>query len=560
MPIQVLPASLVNQIAAGEVIERPASVVKECLENAIDAGAHSITVMIEKGGLQLIKIVDDGHGIAAEQLSLAITNHATSKICCYDDLLSVSSLGFRGEALASIAAVSRFQLISRPADADTAYQLIHEQQTTLKPCAGDYGTTVKVQDLFYNVPARRKFMRSERTEALHIENVVKRIALANSHCAMQLIQEGKVTLQCDAAHDQASRARRLAKIFCKAFMDNALYIDANAHGMQLSGWIAQADFMRSQNDLQAFFVNQRCVKDRLINHALRQAYQDLLFPGRQAAFCLFLDIDPLQLDVNVHPTKQEVRFSQTRLVHDFIVSQIRHSLTEHATIKTPVNEQTPVTTWQVQESLQPYQDQSPYGQLLAVLQHRYAVTEKAEQTWLIDLLAAEKQCVYQRLNQSLINHEPVARRPLLVPLTLPLTDNLQAQFDDLAEQLAQFGVIMQRFTEDQCIIREQPVLLPQLNFATMLPALAEAGSSGDQQQRLRLLINHQQSVAYQHEQANKIIQSLVELNCPPVNFCQQTIIRVLTSETFHHLFNGTHRQRQNAASDAMCETVSITDC
>ncbi|NVK40953.1 MAG: DNA mismatch repair endonuclease MutL [Oceanospirillaceae bacterium] len=321
--IHLLSPRLANQIAAGEVVERPASVVKELLENSLDAGASQIEIDVEQGGVKLIRLRDNGDGIEQDDLSLALSRHATSKILALEDLEAVGSLGFRGEALASISSVSRLTLTSRRVGSDNAWQVQTEgrdMDTSVTPASHPQGTSVEVRDLFFNTPARRKFLRTEQTEFKHLEEVVKRLALSRSDVAFSLRHNGRVIHQLRPARTEAEHERRIATVCGPAFIDQSLSLDiaAEASGLRLWGWIGLPTFSRSQADLQYFFVNGRIIRDKLVAHAIRQAYQDVLFHGRHPAFVLYLELDPKLVDVNVHPTKHEVRFREGRLVHDFI--------------------------------------------------------------------------------------------------------------------------------------------------------------------------------------------------------------------------------------------------
>jgi DNA mismatch repair protein MutL len=325
MPIKVLPPQLANQIAAGEVVERPASVVKELVENSLDAGATRIDIDIDRGGAKLIRIRDNGCGIGKDDLALALARHATSKITCLDDLEAILSLGFRGEALASISSVSRLILTSRTVEQQEAWQAYAEGRdmaVTVKPAAHPQGSTVEVLDLFYNTPARRKFMRTEKTEFTHIDEVVRRIALARFDVSVNLSHNGKLIRQYRAVKDPSQSSRRLASICSPTFVEHALEVEWSHGDLAIRGWVADPAGSRSLTDMQYCYVNNRMMKDRLINHAIRQAYQDQLKDDQQPAYVLYLDVDPHQVDVNVHPAKHEVRFHQSRLVHDFIYQAV----------------------------------------------------------------------------------------------------------------------------------------------------------------------------------------------------------------------------------------------
>ena len=329
MPIKILSPQLANQIAAGEVVERPASVVKELVENSLDAGANKIQIDIENGGANLIRIRDNGCGIPKEELSLALARHATSKIADLDDLEAILSLGFRGEALASISSVSRLTLTSRTAEQTEAWQVYaqgRDMETTIKPASHPIGTTVEVANLFFNTPARRKFLRTDKTEFAHIDEVIRRIALTKFNTAFTLTHNGKIIRQYRPAEELTQQLKRVAAICGDDFVKNALRIDWKHDDLHLSGWVATPNFSRTQNDLSYCYINGRMVRDKVINHAIRQAYAQYLPTDAYPAFVLFIDLNPHDVDVNVHPTKHEVRFHQQRLIHDFIYEGISHAL------------------------------------------------------------------------------------------------------------------------------------------------------------------------------------------------------------------------------------------
>ncbi|WP_440875103.1 DNA mismatch repair endonuclease MutL [Thalassotalea sp. PLHSN55] len=341
MSIEILPARLANQIAAGEVVERPASVIKELVENSLDAGATHIQIDIEKGGAKRIRIIDNGSGIAKDELTLALSRHATSKIKDLNDLEAISSLGFRGEALASISSVARLTLTSKPAVQENAWQAFAEgrdMQVVVQPAAHPNGTTIDVEDLFFNTPARKKFLRTEKTEFSHIEEVIKRIALARFDVTFVLNHNHKLVRQYRAAKDKSQYSKRIAQICGQRFIDNAIEVDCQHDNLHLSGWLAAASFYRNQNDLCYSYVNGRMMRDKLINHAIRQAYADLLPRDTYPAFVLFLELDFHDVDVNVHPAKHEVRFHQGRYVHDFIFSVCDKALQSSLNIETPAIE------------------------------------------------------------------------------------------------------------------------------------------------------------------------------------------------------------------------------
>ncbi|EGQ8055108.1 DNA mismatch repair endonuclease MutL [Vibrio alginolyticus] len=373
MTIKILPARLANQIAAGEVVERPASVIKELVENSLDSGATRIDIDIEKGGAKLIRVRDNGKGIAKDELGLALSRHATSKIHTLDDLEAIMSLGFRGEALASISSVSRLTLTSRPAaqeEAWSAYSEGRDMQVKLKPAAHPIGTTVEVLDLFFNTPARRKFLRTEKTEFAHIDELLKRIALSRFDVTINVRHNGKIIRQYRAAKNQLQTEKRIAAVCGNAFVRHMLRIELEHQGLKLHGWITTPEGARQQSDLQYCYVNGRMMRDKLINHAIRQSYEMSLKPDQFAAYVLFIELDPHQVDVNVHPAKHEVRFHQARLVHDFIYQALTDALSQSAVIDKPqVNESAfhrvePTESEEIEHSPEPEKVQEPAPSLV----------------------------------------------------------------------------------------------------------------------------------------------------------------------------------------------------
>lgn len=330
MPIALLPPQLANQIAAGEVVERPASVLKELVENALDAGATRIEVELEEGGVRRLRVRDNGSGIPKDELTLAVARHATSKIARLQDLEAVATLGFRGEALASICSVARVTLTSHHREAETGWRLVvngHAENVECTPAAHPVGTTVDVEDLFFNTPARRKFLRTERTESTRVEEVLRRLALAHPEVTFALHTTGKAVRHFPAVAGER-QLERVGAICGEAFLAAAFALDGSRDELRLHGWVAEPTFSRSQADLQYFFVNGRAVKDRVIAHAVRQAYSDVLYHGRHPAFVLFLDLPPDAVDVNVHPTKHEVRFREQRQVHDFLFGTLKRAISD----------------------------------------------------------------------------------------------------------------------------------------------------------------------------------------------------------------------------------------
>ena len=336
--INLLSQRLANQIAAGEVVERPASVVKELMENSLDAGASRLEIEVEQGGMKQIKIKDDGLGIHKQDLELALSRHATSKITDLEDLENIASLGFRGEALASISSVSRLTMTSKAGDDVTAgsgdnsgWKVVAEGQemdVILSPAAHSRGTTLEVRDLFFNTPARKKFLKTEKTEFSRIDEILKRIALSRFDVQFSLTHNQRAIRKLLPAKSDQEKQRRVALVCGPAFVESSVFVEMEGQGLRLWGWVSLPTFSRSQADLQYFYVNGRIIRDKLVTHAVKQAYRDVLFHGRHPAYVLYLELAPSAVDVNVHPTKHEVRFRDSRLVHDFLFSSLHKALAE----------------------------------------------------------------------------------------------------------------------------------------------------------------------------------------------------------------------------------------
>lgn len=410
--IKLLSADVASKIAAGEVVERPASVLKELMENSIDAGATQIDVTIERGGIQLLKVRDNGNGILHQDLELALEQHATSKINDADDLANIASLGFRGEALASINSVSRLSITSQTKFQDHAWCI---NTAGLSAAAHPQGTTVIMKDLFYNVPARRKFLRSERTEYLYLEEVFRRIALSNFNVGFSLTNNTKLIKSLPICIDHASRTRRLINLCGQQISSQAISINSEQNGMRLWGWLGTASAARSQEPHQYFFINGRVIKDRLINHALRQAYLPLCEEGKMPFYCLSLELDPISLDVNVHPTKHEVRFRDSRVVHAFLSQTITETLgeVEHKTKLMP-------PTYLKSSVLSPEIDQhKPKYNLLSIIDNKFIIAQHDNELLIIAIETAQKYLLLQHLNQ---NRGSIT---ILQPIVIQLESNIE---------------------------------------------------------------------------------------------------------------------------------------
>ena len=506
--IQQLSADVANQIAAGEVIERPASVVKELLENALDSGADVISIDIGFGGLNQVKISDNGSGIVAADLPLAIAAHATSKITQLNDLYAISSMGFRGEALASIASISRLSLSSKTATQTHAMMLQVSGASTpsLSPCARAQGTTVDVLDLFFNAPVRKKFLKTARSEYLAIEMVVKRFALSAPTLALTLRHNGKHVIELPAATCEKTRLLRIRKLLGKTFIENAIYLDVERAGMRLFGWVSGPTYQRSQNDKQWVYINQRMMRDKLINHAIKQAYDDLLHPGRYPACLLYLVIPAQEVDVNVHPTKHEVRFQQPRLVHDFITTTISSALAQQkqeiAVAVSPVAS-TLKHSLAVSEvyTKQPIQAVVRAKESLVTTWHilnaHFCLVFIHEQPYFVDIVHAQQQRLL-----SVVDHEPrpLASRPLLVPVRYSIDPQLVEPYQLM---LTEFGIGLDWVSDTEVVVRTIPLLFPQLDIKKVLQRLYAIAPV--QTELLALLVTCQLFDAYQLSSEDKLL-------------------------------------------------------
>jgi len=469
--IKRLPTQLANQIAAGEVIERPASVIKELIENALDARASRVVIELVNGGMEGITVSDDGHGIHAKELSLAISRHATSKIDSVEDLLNLHSLGFRGEALASICSVSEWEIISRPQAQEQAAKITYLMPEKIIEINHAQGTRISIKQLFCNTPARRKFLRAERTEYRHCEDVIKRMALARFDVAFYLKHNGRQTLKLPAVSDDTGRSRRVAQICGENFIKQSIVIDYPHSGMRLWGWLSQPEYSRQSTDLQYFYINGRIIRDRVINHAIRLAYQHLLPPGRHAAYVLHLEIDPAVIDVNVHPTKYEVRFRESRIIHDFISRSIRDAIHQTSPDTYNVNQQNihngvytnPGNQTQQHKSIAEQQafyqqtTQSRFGNILTIVDDRFALTQQQQRLFLIDLKAAASKWVSLELFAGLKTNQ-IKSLPLLIPQRLTLTKQAAANFSKRNKELTLLGFELSLTENESLLIRKVPSL------------------------------------------------------------------------------------------------------
>jgi DNA mismatch repair protein MutL len=544
--IRILPSQLIDQIAAGEVVERPASVVKELVENALDAGASSIVVEVEDGGATLIRVTDDGCGIARDELPLALSRHATSKIATLEDLESLVSMGFRGEALPSIASVSRLTLTSRIAAGEHAWQLSCNggELGEPRPAPRGNGTTVEVRDLFFNTPARRKFQRSEKTELGHVDAVLRNLALARFDVELKLTSNGRVAFALPGAAGREARERRVAAVCGEEFMQHGRYFERAIEGLSLCGWLAAPAFSRSQADMQFTFVNDRFVRDKLLRHAVRLGYRDVLFQARQPAYVVHVALDPRRVDVNAHPAKLEIRFRDSQLVHDFVYRTVEAALastlegaadvaaaapvhgaglaapllTAYPGVRqetlglttAPASARDAAMDGGVQElrgrmaAYLPLYDRlhakapppapsdaspvPPLGFALAQLAGIYVLAQNAAGLIIVDMHAAHERITYERLKAGL-----AAQRLQAQPLLVPISFEVSAREADLAEQfadeLAQLGLDVVRRGPLEIAVRAVPLLLEGSDAEPLVRDVLSDLQDGQGPQRIEALIN-----------------------------------------------------------------------
>ncbi len=526
--IHALPLQLANQIAAGEVIERPASVVKELVENSLDAGASNIVIRIDGAGSQLISIRDDGSGIHPEDLPLALSRHATSKLSSSEQLSHIDSLGFRGEALPSIASVANLTLTSRQADSDCGWQIKGDQQNAA-PVAHPLGTTVEVRDLFFNLPARRRFLRSARTEQQHILTTLQRLALSRFELGLDCQLNGQQKLSLPVANTDKAKQQRIAKLCGSRFASQAIFVEAQVDFIGLTGWLAPASAHRPHNDIQHFFINGRVIRDRLISHAVRQAFADSLPAGRHPAYVLYLEVPLDRVDVNVHPTKHEVRFREARLIHGLITRIIRDSLTEQTVSSVIAPEIKQHIPQKVAETTSDYQPQTLIPTANPATSYAphivagcYALTIKDNQNWLIDLGHADQQIRQQQLRQSLEN-QTVTGRPVLVPIDFPASDQQRQAVIEHEDLLTACGLQLLA-TAQGMQIRQFPALLGAVPLRDLLEQVLVVLTSPSadltvlQQALLNLL---PQQTLFSQQQAETLLKQMQDQSWSDAEWARQ---------------------------------------
>lgn len=508
--IKLLPTQLVNQIAAGEVIERPSSVLKELLENSLDASSTSISIVLEQGGMKSIKVYDNGLGMGKDDMNLALSRHATSKIFTLDDLDKIGTLGFRGEALPSIASVSRLKITSNNDIHSNAGWMLEAEggdfNGQLIPARLECGTKVEVNNLFFNVPARKKFLRTERTEFQHCDAALRKISLSRFDVSFKAKHNNATIIDLDSVKNQDDAISRISKVCGKQFAQNSIYIENAAQDIELKGWIGLPTFSRGQADLQYFFVNGRAVRDKVISHAIKQAYSDVLYHGRFPAFVLYLKLDPSYVDVNAHPAKHEVRFRQGRNVHDFVRYTVKKAIAEtmpkaeqqaahlykevvddymrtsqvsSASASVYTNNSIEKTARDYQQvsrdvhslesgllikahdsKLHTTEDAPLLGYAIAQLHGIYILAQNTNGLVIVDMHAAHERIVYEELKDSYQEGE-IATQPLLMPLTI----NVSQQEAEIAQQnqllFSSFGFTIERFGLESIVVREIPSMLQQ---------------------------------------------------------------------------------------------------
>jgi DNA mismatch repair protein MutL len=587
MPIKVLPEQLIHQIAAGEVVERPASVLKELIENSLDAGATQIDIDIEEGGMRRCRVIDNGCGIPRDELTLALSRHATSKIASIDDLERVGTLGFRGEALPSIASVSRLRVISRTANSDVGYLVTADNGAFADPVPHPHpiGTTIDVADLFFNVPARRKFLRAERTEQQHVMRTIERLALSRFDVGFKVTANRREMIHYYVCKSETDRHARVAQALGDDFVGQSLFIEHESLGMKLWGWIGLPTHARGTADSQFFYLNGRALRDRTLMNAVRLGYQDVLFHGRHPAYLLFLEIDPTLVDVNAHPAKLEVRFRDSRLVHDFVFrtiervlrdtkasgsqappTQIDRLLTDVPSNAQPITQsnvpmwpsQGPQIDYQQQFRLPPsnmvrddassYQSQAvvdqlhiqpdssrsseqvpPLGYAIAQLHGVYILAQAPDGLILVDMHAAHERTMYERMKASLTSGN-IQSQPLLVPIAASVSIADADLLEECAAMLNQAGLQIERSGPAGVRILSIPVVLQKFDANELLQGvlkdLREQGSSRHIETTLNQVLGN---LACHHAvRANR------NLSIPEMNALLREMERTVRSDQCNH--------------------------
>ena len=543
--IHPLPLHLANQIAAGEVIERPASVVKELIENSLDAGATEIVVNIEGAGSQSIQIRDNGQGIHPDDLTLALSRHATSKLNSTEQLSHISSLGFRGEALPSIASISRLTLTSKQAQNEHAWRLT-ANSNELTPITHPQGTTIEVRELFFNVPARRRFLKGDKTELNHIVTTLQRLALSQFSIGFQCQLSASSTLKLPRAITPKQQQERIAKICGKTFLKQSLYIEQNYDAIKLVGWLAKAEGHRPQTDIYYFFIKGRVIRDRIINHAIRQAYSAFIPSGRYPAFVLYLTMPLDRLDINVHPTKHEVRFRDARLIHGLINRAIHDALSTEIP-QTGLNDLSAL----IKENIIPLENQvfetsisnnqtsqnpitkksNPFGTILTLLSQKYLLTQVNHGYLLIDLQSAEQQLRQLQYEEATAT-QTINSRPILVPIKLDLSLQSIDVLSSIKTKLSDLGL---GFTIEaqKVVVNTIPSLFSHIDIRQLIDTLSSQLTVKSTKLEVAALMKKQLPlIAIQSkEQAEVLLNQIIALPVSSNWHCK------LDSNTLKSLFN-----------------------
>ena len=529
--IKVLSENLANQIAAGEVIERPSSITKELVENSIDAEATEISIEIQEGGKSFIRIRDNGNGISKDDLSLALAPHATSKVYNLDELESVASMGFRGEALASIGSVAKVKIISKHISSDDAWQ-INNTSNEVIPAAHVTGTTIEVGELFYNTPARRKFLKKDNTEFLHIFDLLKKYMLCYFNIAFKVIHNGKEIKSLFAANDGQLKYNRVFDLYSREFIENAIYIDENVGDAHLWGWVASPRYNRARADMQSFYINGRIIKDKIVNHAVKSAYKDVMYGNRYPAFLLYLDMDHREVDVNVHPAKSEVRFRNQRFIYDFLYSKVKKTITTSADIQADDESSTSVEdvaqannnplnignmsldieikaqdlenkdelsfshdrqSPEFQHSVNTkntLQQTSGLGQAICQIHGIYILSQVEGGVVLVDMHAAHERILYEEMKTTWHNDVDKFKQNLLMPMTCQLAGGQVATIDENLEVFEKLGFEISIVADDAVLVRSTPNYVKDKDIKGLISNVATEISTSGKTKSVEFYLNH----------------------------------------------------------------------
>ncbi|MGQ4006148.1 DNA mismatch repair endonuclease MutL [Francisellaceae bacterium CB300] len=529
--IKILPSMLANQIAAGEVIERPSSVIKELVENSIDAGATEIHIEMQEGGKSFIRIRDNGNGISKDDLSLALAPHATSKVYTLDELEAVASMGFRGEALASIGSVAKVKILSKHISSDDAWQ-INNTANDIMPAAHINGTTIEVAELFYNTPARRKFLKKDNTEYLHIFELLKKYMLCYFNIAFKVIHNGKEIKSLFAADDGQLKYNRVLDLYSREFIENAIYVDENVGDAHLWGWVASPRYNRARADMQSFYINGRIIKDKIVNHAVKSAYKDVMFGNRYPAFLLYLDMDHREVDVNVHPAKSEVRFRNQRFIYDFLYSKVKKTITTSADVQADNERSTSVDDVtqannnplnignmsldievkahdsenkdelsfshgaQTQgfdttaNQIQTNQESSGLGQAICQIHGIYILSQVEGGVVLVDMHAAHERILYEEMKTTWHSDVDKFKQNLLMPMTCQLAINQVATIDENLEVFEKLGFEISIVADDAVLVRTTPNYVKDKDIKDLISNVATELSTSGKTKSVEFYLNH----------------------------------------------------------------------